>query len=96
VASPKALDKIASPVRLTGQALAFEGTVNVQVREDGMLAGQALGRGVVTGGGDAKRPYSGDITFRAPGKPAGAIVLTELSAADGQGILRATVVKVRF
>ena len=96
VASPRPLDKIGSPVRLTGQALAFEGTVNVQVREDGMVAGQALGRGVVTGGGDAKRPYSGDITFRSPSKPGGAIVLTELSAADGQGILRATVVKVRF
>jgi spore germination protein GerM len=96
VTTPKALDKVASPVRLTGQALAFEGTVNVAVREDGMLAGQALGRGVVTGGGDVKRPYGGDIAFRSPAKPAGAILLTELSAADGQNILRATVVRVRF
>ncbi len=96
VATPKPLDKVGSPVRLTGQAHAFEGTVNVQVREDGMVAGQALGRGFVTGGGDALRPYSGDIAFRSPTKSAGAIVLTELSAADGQGILRAAVVKVRF
>jgi hypothetical protein len=96
LSTPKALDKVASPVRLTGQAHAFEGTVNVQVREDGMVAGQALGRGVVTGGGDVKRPYSGDVAFRSPTKVAGAIVLTELSAADGQGILQATVVKVRF
>ena len=96
VSTPKALEKIASPVRLTGQAHAFEGTVNVQVREDGMLAGQALGRGVVTGGGDMRRPYSGDITFRSPSKPAGAIVYTEISAADGQGILQVAVVRVRF
>jgi hypothetical protein len=96
LASPRALDKVASPVRLTGQALAFEGTVNVQVREDGQLAGQSLGKGIVTGGGDVKRAYSGDIAFRSPAKPGGAIVLTELSAADGQGILRATVEKVRF
>lgn len=96
VTTPKAGDEVGSPVRVTGQAHAFEGTVNVQVREDGMVAGQALGRGFVTGGGDQLRPYSGDITFRSPGKPGGAIVLTELSAADGQGILRATVVKVRF
>ena len=96
VTTPKAGDKVGSPVRVSGQAHAFEGTVNVQVREDGMVAGQALGRGFVTGGGDRLRPYSGEIAFRAPSRPAGAIVLTEMSAADGQGILRATVVRVRF
>jgi hypothetical protein len=96
VTTPSPLEKVTSPMRLTGQALAFEGNVNVTVREDGMLAGQALGRGVMTGGGDVKRPYSGDITFRTPTKPAGAVALTVISAADGQGILLATVVKVRF
>ena len=96
VATPKPLDRITSPVRLTGQAHASEGTVNVQVREDGMLAGQSLGKGFVTGGGDAKRPYSGDVTFRPPTKPGGAVVYTELSAADGQGILQVAAVKVRF
>jgi len=96
VTTPKGLDKVTSPVRLTGQAHAFEGTVNVQVREDGMLAGQSLGKGVVTGGGDIKRPYTGDITFRAPTKPGGAIVYTEISAADGVGIRQVAAVKVRF
>jgi len=96
VTTPKPLDKVGSPVRVTGQAHAFEGTVNVQVREDGMVAGQALGRGFVTGGGDALRPYSGDIAFRSPTKPGGAIVLTETSAADGQSVLRAAVVRVGF
>ena len=88
VTTPAALARITSPVRLTGQAHAFEGTVNVQIREDGMLAGQSLGKGFVTGGGDMKRPYSGDITFRAPTKPGGAILYTELSAADGQNIMQ--------
>ncbi|MDQ3897561.1 MAG: GerMN domain-containing protein [Actinomycetota bacterium] len=96
VTTPKELDKVASPVRVTGQAVAFEGHVNVEVREDGMLAGQALGRGFVTGGGDVLRPYSGDIAFRAPTEPAGAVVLLDRSAADDQGILRAAVVRVRF
>jgi hypothetical protein len=96
VTTPKALDKVGSPVRVAGQALAFEGTVNVQVREDGMLAGQSLGRGVVTGGGDVLRPFGGDVTFRSPAKPAGAIVFTQISPADGQGILTAAVVRVRF
>ena len=96
VTTPAALARITSPVRLTGQAHAFEGTVNVQIREDGMLAGQSLGKGFVTGGGDMKRPYSGDITFRAPTKPGGAILYTELSAADGQNIMQVAAVKVRF
>ena len=96
VTRPGPLDRAASPVRVTGQAHTFEGNVNVEVREDGMLSGQALGRGFVTGGGDALRPFSGDITFRSPSKPAGAVVFVERSAADGQTILRAAVVKVRF
>ena len=96
VTTPKALDRISSPVRLTGQAHAFEGTVTVEIREDGMLAGRSLGEGFVTGGGDTRRPYSGDISFRSPSKPAGAVVHTELSAADGQNILQAAVVRVRF
>jgi hypothetical protein len=96
VTTPKALDVIKSPAHLTGQARAFEGAVNVQIREDGMVAGQSLGKGVVTGGGDVKRAYTGDIAFRAPTKPGGAIVYTELSAADGIGIRQAAVVKIRF
>jgi hypothetical protein len=96
VGTPKALDKVTSPVRLSGQAHAFEGTVTVEVREDGMLAGQSLGRGFVTGGGDMLRPFSGDIPFRSPSKPGGAVVFFELGAADGQSVLRAAVVKVRF
>jgi spore germination protein GerM len=96
VTRPGPLDKVTSPVRVTGRAHVFEGTVNVEVREDGMLAGQSLGKGFVTGGGDMLRPFSGDVTFRAPSKPAGAVVFTEISQADGQSILRAAVVKVRF
>ena len=96
VSTPTAGQQIGSPVRVSGQAHAFEGTVNVEAREDGMLAGQSLGRGFVTGGGDALRPFTGEITFRRPSKPAGAIVFTETSAADGQSILRAAVVRVRF
>ncbi|MDP8937751.1 MAG: GerMN domain-containing protein [Actinomycetota bacterium] len=96
VDSPKALDRVSSPVSVAGRAHVFEGNVTVEVREDGMLAGQSLGKGFVTGGGDALRPFSGRVTFRSPSKAAGAVVFYELSAADGQGVLRATVVRVRF
>ena len=87
---------VASPVSVRGRASAFEGTVDVEVREDGMVAGQALGRGFVTGRGDGVLgPFSGQIGFRAPTKPAGAVVFFEKSMADGSA-LRATVVRVRF
>ena len=96
VDTPKPLERVSSPVSLGGRAHAFEGTVTVDVREDGMVAGQSLGQGFVTGGGDALRPFSGQVAFRAPSKPAGAVVLYELSAADGRNVLRATVVRVQF
>jgi hypothetical protein len=51
---------------------------------------------VVTGGGDQLRAFAGDVGFRAPSRPAGAVAFVEVSAADGQGILTATVVRVRF
>jgi hypothetical protein len=95
VATPGPSDRIGSPLRLTGQAWAFEGAVNVTVREDGMLAAQSLGTGTVTGGGDQLRPFAGEVAFRAPTKPAGAVSLVELSAADGH-VVKATVVRVRL
>ena len=70
--------------------------MNVEVREDGMLAGQFLGEGFVTGGGGPAAPFSGTIAFTTPTKPGGAVVFFERSAADGQGVLRATVVRVAF
>ena len=45
---PDVLDGIRSPVRVRGTALAFEGTVQVHVREDGRR--EPLGEGFVTGG----------------------------------------------
>ena len=87
---------VRSPVRVTGRASAFEGTVSVEVREDGMVLGQSLGRGFVTGRGDGGLgPFSGEIGFRPPTRPAGAVVFFEQSMADGSA-LRATVVRVAF
>ncbi|MEA2704012.1 MAG: Immunoglobulin-like domain of bacterial spore germination [Actinomycetota bacterium] len=93
---PSAGQRISSPAQLTGMALAFEGNVNVEVREDGMVAGQFLGEGHVTGGGGPAAPFSGTIAFTKPSKPAGAVVCFERSAAEGQGVLRPTVVRVAF
>ena len=87
---------VSSPVAVSGRASAFEGTVSVDVREDDMVHGKALGRGFVTGRGDGVLgPFSGQISFRSPGRPAGAVVFYEKSMADGS-TLRATVVRVAF
>ncbi len=96
VDKPAAKDRISSPAQLNGTALAFEGHVNVEVREDGMAAGQFLGEGFVTGGGGPAAPFSDTIAFNPPSKPGGAVVFFDRSSADGQAVLRATVVRVAF
>ncbi|MEA2716940.1 MAG: hypothetical protein QOI99_1257 [Actinomycetota bacterium] len=96
VDTPTAGARVASPVRVSGRNNTFEGNVEVQVKEDGMLSGESLGLNPVTGGMGELTPFSGEIAFRAPTKPAGAIIFFERSQADGVGVVRATVVRVAF
>lgn len=96
VDEPTAGSTARSPLHLRGKAATFEGTVNVEVREDGQTSGQRLGESFVTGRGDGVLgDFSGNIAFRQPAKPAGAVVFLEFSAEDGSPI-QATVVRVRF
>lgn len=95
VRTPVRLASVASPLSVTGSAWAFEGHVDVQVREDGMRAGSSLGQTFVTGGGDQLRPFSGRVTFRKAAAAAGAVVFSEASGEDGS-LMSATVVRVRF
>lgn len=96
VDEPAAGSTARSPLFLRGKAAAYEGTVNVEVREDGQTSGQRLGESFVTGRGDGVLgDFTGNIAFRQPTKPAGAVVFLELSAEDGAPI-QATVVRVRF
>lgn len=91
--APKAGGVIASPVAVSGSALAFEGTVDVEIRQDG--ARQPIGTDVVTGGGDIIRPFSGDIEFSIPTEPYGAVVFLTRSEQDGR-VWEAGVVRVSF
>jgi hypothetical protein len=93
VTSPEAGDDIASPVTVAGRALAWEGNVTGEIRQDGTRA--ALGTGVFTGGGDTTRPFSGSISYRAPSQPYGALVLVTHSAEDGR-VWQASVQRVAF
>jgi hypothetical protein len=93
VDTPAAGATVTSPVTVAGSALAFEGAVDVEVREDG--TGEAIGRGFVTGGGDVMRPFTGQVEFPDPAAEGGAVVLLTTSAEDGS-VWQATVVRVRF
>lgn len=96
VSAPAASAKVGTPVAVAGRARTFEGNVVVEVREDGMVSKQSLGKGNVTGRGDGVLgAYTGSVAFRRPTKPGGAVVFYEPSAMDG-GTLRATVVRIAF
>jgi hypothetical protein len=97
LSSPADYAKVSSPVRVAGAASATEGKVEVEVREDGQVTGKALGVGNVAGAGDGKLgPFDNGIYFKTPTRTAGAVVLLETGSAAGQGITRATVVRVAF
>lgn len=91
--SPGSGDAIASPVAVSGNALAWEGVVNVEIREDGSR--QPLGTGVVTGGGDTMRPFAGEIEYSTPTADRGAVLFVSHSAMDGR-VWQAAVVRVSF
>jgi Immunoglobulin-like domain of bacterial spore germination len=86
-------EAISSPVTVSGNALAFEGTVNVEVRQDG--ARQPIGTGFVTGGGDVLRPFSGEIDYSTPTAQYGAVVFLTRSEEDGR-VWEAAVLRVSF
>jgi len=84
---------VRSPLRLQGRAQAFEGTVDVQIRQDGSAT--PIGKGFVTGGGIEMGPFDETIPFSAPTARFGAVVLYTESAENGQ-VWQASVVRVRF
>lgn len=93
VTEPAAGDTITSPVQVRGSALAFEGNVQVDVRQDGRS--EPLGSGFVTGGGDIVRPFEGRIEYGIPIAERGALVFFTTSAEDGR-MWSATVLRVTF
>jgi hypothetical protein len=82
-----------SPIAVSGEATAYEGTVQVEVRQAGMETGEALGRGMVTAGAQGNlEPFAAEIAFDPPSTDGlSALVLFTESAVDGS-TLEATVV----
>ena len=88
--------RVTSPIRVTGAANAFEGTVQVEVRAD--RATKAVGNGFVTGAQGSMGSFDEEIRFdEAAARPAeyGALVLFEGSGMDGS-VNKATVIRIRF
>lgn len=94
---PAAGADVDCPVRVTGTALAFEGTVDVAIRADGIE--EPIGSGFVTGGGGPAAPYEGDIECDLSqlddGVHYGAIVLSTASGEDGR-IWTAEVIRIQL
>ncbi|HLF41654.1 MAG TPA: Gmad2 immunoglobulin-like domain-containing protein [Acidimicrobiia bacterium] len=96
VISPVALDNVSSPVAVSGTSSAYEGTVVVQVKEDGMMPGEFLGQEPLIGGaGEELEPFQGQVKFNSPTTPTGAVFFFTESAEDGQ-VEQVSVVRVRF
>ena len=92
--TPQALADIECPVRLTGEALAFEGTVQVAVRDD--LSTAPIGTGTVMGGGGPSAPFDGTVSCDLTGLSGaqhGSIALTLEGGPDGT-VWAATVSRV--
>lgn len=93
ISTPAPLSVVASPVRLRGRGVAFEGVINVSPRGDRSRA--PLASTTVTGGGDRLAPFDASIPF-SPGRSRyGDLVLFERSAKDG-AVTCASVERVRF
>ena len=73
--------------------MAYEGTVQTQVREDNN--NKPLGEGYVTGMGDAMGPFGGTLAFTKAASKYGAVVLFTISAKDGS-VAAASVIRVQF
>ena len=90
VDSPTRLQRISSPLAVSGKADVYEATVSWKVTQDRPGRDLLLGQGFLTGLG-------GKVSFRQPtGDAPGWVIFYEESAATGGGILQATAVRVRF
>lgn len=94
LSDPGVLEVVRSPLRITGRARAFEGNVQVAIREDGNPA--PLATGFVTGsGGEDLGPFEDTFSFPAPTRAHGSLLLTTESARDGR-IEEAAVLRIAF
>jgi hypothetical protein len=93
---PQQLDQVSSPLTVSGRGRGFEGTISLEIREDGMVVGQRLGQGFAMGGSTEVLPFSGSLSFGAPTRTGGAVLFQDRSGAGPPDAVATTVVKVLF
>lgn len=92
--SPPAMASITSPVTLSGESTAFEGTVSVEIRQDGTLT--PVAKDFVTGGANGEMgPFSKAISFPQPTASDGSVILKTFGT-ENSVLWEATVVRVQF
>jgi hypothetical protein len=97
VASPARLQRISSPLTVHGKAEVYEGSLYFKVTQDRPGRDLLLGEGLVDGSARTRPGDLGQIRFRQPSSTTPGWVIFYDAAADGSdGILQATMVRVRF
>lgn len=95
VAQPVPGTSLASPFETSGQALAFEGNVQVLVLSQDDPA--PLGQGVVTGSGvPPAGPFQADITFAPPAEPTAGVLVYRITSPEDGRVVAATSLRVRL
>lgn len=92
VSRPTPFAQVASPLRVSGRSVAFEGVVNVEVRD---AAAATLLATTVRGGSTGLQSFTSTLRFHPPHSGYGDLVLFERSAKDGS-VTCATVERLRF
>lgn len=96
VDEPRRLQRITSPVTISGQSSTFEGQFLTRVLQDNGGTFTELGRtNTITGGSTGMAPFHGQVSFTRPSAVTGWLVLTYQSAKTG-ATEGATAVQVRF
>lgn len=91
---PAAFNEVSTPLHLVGTSTAFEGTVQVSIRD--RSGGAPLATGFVTGGSmGTMGPFESTLAFTRPATKDGAVILYTVSMADGR-VSAASVVGLRF
>lgn len=94
IESPTALATVSSPVTVSGQSTAFEGTINLEIREDGRL--EPIAEGFTNGGSMGEMgPFSTSLNLGETSASGGAIIVKTISPEDGN-VDEASVLRVRF
>jgi hypothetical protein len=93
ITQPTVGTRVASPLTLTGNSLAFEAVVNVSVYADGSMT--PIGTSTVMGGSTSLAPFSGSVSFTLPASSFGTLFMYVKSAKDN-GNVAATAIRVRF